>query len=101
MTEPTTSGADRPQPLDLDAAVTGLEQLKAMLQRAGRGEAEAGEVPEAVTGYLRDHKDTLTAAATAVGQEVRSQLLAELYRWRAQLQASGRPARSPPRSSDS
>ena len=72
-----------------EAAVAALESLKEALQRAGNGEAGTPEVQRAVTDYWRDHGDALTTAATAVGEQVRSQILAELYRWKAQLLQQG------------
>jgi hypothetical protein len=98
----------RPEPVE--TAVADLERLKETLQRAGRGEAGATEVQRAVTDYWRDHGDALTTVATAVGEQARSQMLAELYRWKAQLLQQGvgglstpspaRPADERPDSSD-
>jgi hypothetical protein len=62
-----------------------LKRLKETLQRAGSGQTGAGELQRAVNDYMRDHREALTTAAAAVGEQVRSQMLAELYRWRAQL----------------
>jgi hypothetical protein len=69
----------------VEGAVAELERLKETLQRAGSGEVGAGELQRAVNDYVRDHRDALTTAAVAVGEQVRSQMLAELYRLRAQL----------------
>jgi hypothetical protein len=73
----------------VEAAVAALESLKETLQQAGHGEAASTGVQRAVTDYWRDHGDALTTAATAVGEQVRSQMLAELYRWKAQLLQQG------------
>jgi hypothetical protein len=76
---------DTPEPLE--AAQAGLAGIRERLEAAGRGEATAGEVKAALQGYLDVHGPTIKAAAASVGEEARSQVLAELYKWRAQIAA--------------
>jgi hypothetical protein len=72
-------------PEALREAVDGLEQIRDVLQRAGRGASDAGEVRGALVGYWQEHGDALTACAVVVGGQVRSQLVAALLHWRTQL----------------
>jgi hypothetical protein len=70
----------------LEKAVTGLGDLRELLLRADRGEVGAGEFRGELVRFWQGNKDGLTQAAAAVGEQIRHQLLRQLYEWRAQLQ---------------
>lgn len=94
----TNSGDTGPAGLprqELVAAERDLARVRDVLESAGRGEAGAEELKEAVQGYLDEHGTTLRAAASALGEEVRRQTLQELYRWRAQLDAQLKERKPP------
>ena len=96
MTRPTDP--ERPDPSSpLTAATSDLERLQEVLRRAASGRAGVGEVTEAAARYWSDHGEALQATAAALGEEVRRQMLAELYRMRAQLaqQLQRRPSPAP------
>jgi hypothetical protein len=84
MTVPTGSESSGRLP-GVEDAVAGLDELKQTLRRAAGGQEGATRVQQAVQDYVRAHHEALTMAAAAVGEEVRSLILAQLYRWRAQL----------------
>jgi len=71
----------------LVAAVEDLSHLRELLMTAGRGEVSASVVRASLQEYWHAHGSTLRAAAVSVGEELRRQSLAELYKWRAQLDA--------------
>jgi hypothetical protein len=72
-------------PADVRAAIADLGRLRDLLQRAGRGEPELGQMRAALADFWRDHGNVLTGAARAVGEQLRLTALQALYRWRAQL----------------
>jgi hypothetical protein len=80
----------------LQSAEADLSRVRDSLAAATRGDLDAAELPAALRTYLDQHGPTLRAAATAVGEEVRRQLLEQLYAWRAQLE-SQLGSRPPPR----
>jgi hypothetical protein len=67
--------------------VEDLSAVREQLMSAGRGEVSAGVVRASLQEYWHAHGSTLRAAAVSVGEELRKQSLAELYKWRAQLDA--------------
>lgn len=69
----------------MTAAASDLGRLQELLQRFVQGQAEFGEVERSLSDYWREHGQSLAAAAAAVGEEGRGQMLAQLYAWRAQL----------------
>ena len=79
--------AGRGGPESLETAARDLDRVRDLLLAAGRGQAGAEEVKASVTGYLDLHGPAQREAARSVGENLRVQLLAELYRWRAQLDA--------------
>jgi hypothetical protein len=84
MTTPTDPG--RPDPAaQMEAATADLQHLQDLLRRAGQGQAGAGEVTESLNRYWSDHRDAFKIAARALGEEVRGQMLDQLYRMREQL----------------
>jgi hypothetical protein len=84
MTTPTPPEPSA-TPESVTAAVSDLERLQELLQRAGQSQADLGEVTQALSGYWRDHSRSVAAVAAGLGEEVRRQMLAELYTWRARL----------------
>jgi hypothetical protein len=90
-----------PTPESLERAEADLGEIRDLLVAAGRGGASATELQAALQRYLRAHSPALQEAAYALGEEVRVQLLEELYRWRAQLESQlgarpGEQAAQPP-----
>ena len=83
MTEDAHTDAAQP----LARATQDLSRVRERLAAAGRGEATATDLQNALRDYWRDHGSTIRAAAAAVGEDVRNQALTELYKWRAQLNA--------------
>ncbi|HET8588492.1 MAG TPA: hypothetical protein VFM01_02585 [Nakamurella sp.] len=81
----TTGGESSGRVSGVEDALADLDELKETLRRAAGGQEGATRLQQAVQDYVRDHHEALTMAAAAVGEEVRSQILAQLYRWRAQL----------------
>ena len=77
----------------LVAAVEDLSRVRELLITAGRGEVSASVVRASLQEYWHAHRSTLRAAAVSVGEELRRQSLAELYKWRAQLDAQLKDAR--------
>jgi hypothetical protein len=75
-----------PEPPALQPAIDDLARLRELLLRAGRGDAPVNDVLPGVQRFWSAHKEELALAATAVGEQVRQQLLDKLYRWREQLQ---------------
>lgn len=85
MTTPTDPGQpDRVA--RMEAATADLEHLQDLLRRAAQGQAGAGEVMKWVDHYRGDHGDALKAAAGALGEEVRGQMLEQLYRMHEQVE---------------
>lgn len=84
MTTPTPPGHSA-LPESMTAAASDLERLQELLRRAGQGQADLGEVTQSLSGYWRDHNESLAVAAAGLGEEVRRQMLAELCTWRARL----------------
>jgi hypothetical protein len=85
MTTPTAPGQpDRAA--QMEAATADLEHLQDLLRRAAQGQAGGSEVMEWVRHYRSDHGDALKAAAGALGEEVRGQMLDQLYRMREQVE---------------
>ena len=77
-----------------------LADVRELLQAAARGDADTTQVTESLRGYLDEHGPALRSAAAATGEEVRQQLLRQLYGWRSQLDQqlgnrSGPPGASP------
>jgi hypothetical protein len=70
------------------AAVTGLASLRELLRAVERGQLSAVDVPGAVREYLDTHGPSIRAATAAVGEELRRQILAQLYEWRASMSPS-------------
>jgi hypothetical protein len=71
----------------MKAAETDLDELHEILMAASRGETSPSKVREALAKYLRQNGPSLRAAAAALGEQTRRQTLAELYKWREQLNA--------------
>ena len=97
-----SQGAGNTSPLQeepLRAAAADLEKVRGTLEAAARGDASPQAVKDAVTQYLADHHSAIRESAAAVAEEARLQTLAELYRWRAQLNvqlgSTGRVEREP------
>jgi hypothetical protein len=90
---------ETPEPLD--TATADLGHLRELLLAAGGGNANVNEVEESVRDYLGTHGPAIRDAATAVTEELRVQTLAELYKWRdqlnTQLQAGTHTPSSPPK----
>ncbi len=80
----------------LDAATADLERLQAVLRRAAQGQAGVGEVTDSLRSYWQDNGAALTAAATALGDEVRRQMLGQLYQMRDRLDEQLGNRTSPP-----
>lgn len=78
---------------DLAAANAALGRVRETLEAASRSQAEPTEVKQSLEEYLNDHGPALQQAATALTDEVRQQTLAELYKWRDQLDAQLRATR--------
>lgn len=78
------------------AAVAGLARLREQLIAASRGQGGAADVKGALQEFLDAHGPTIQAAASSVGEELRRQVLAELYKWRASLDLSESPPISRP-----
>jgi hypothetical protein len=74
-------------PARVDAAIAGLNDLRDRLLRAERGEAAPDELWNALTSYRRDHGLLLRTVAWSMGELVRVQALAALYKWKEQLSA--------------
>lgn len=87
MTEREGAVPGPPRPDPLAAAADELAQVRERLIAAGRGEADSAEVGASLKEYLETHRPALQEAAASLGEEVRQQALAELYRWRAELEA--------------
>jgi hypothetical protein len=88
--------AGDPPDEQLRAAEADLARLRESLRAAGRGELDAGELWASSREYLEQHGPVIRGVAATVGEEVRRQLLAQLYGWRRQLDAqlgSGRGQR--------
>ena len=94
MTGPTVPSGPVTQAA-FDHAAEELGRLRDLLQRAGRGQVDPRQVQRAVHDFMHDHGDALSLAATSVGEQVRLQVLAQLYQWRTQLaqQRTGDQAR--------
>jgi hypothetical protein len=71
----------------LEAATHDLERLRERLQAAARGDTSGRELTDAVGTYWQDHEPALRLAAASLTEETRLRALAELYRWREQLDA--------------
>jgi hypothetical protein len=69
----------------LEAAEADLNRVRESLAAAGRGEVDATELINALRAYLDQHGPAFRSAAAAVGEDVRRQLLEQLYSWRTQL----------------
>ena len=63
-----------------------LAEIRESLLAAGRGDVAVMELTDSLRGYLEQHGPVLRMAAVSVGEEVRRQLLAQLYGWRGQLE---------------
>ena len=70
----------------LQAAEADLANVRQTVLSVARGDADAMELKDSVRSYLDQHGPVLRAAAAAVGEEVRRQLLDQLYRWRRQVE---------------
>jgi len=84
MTRPT-EGLGQQSEASIEAAIRDLAQLRQQLLRASRGDVAAAEVRDSLRGYWSSHRSVLTAAVAAVGEQVRLQVLQQLYDWRSQL----------------
>jgi hypothetical protein len=76
-----------------ESAITDVREL---LQAAARGDVDAAQVTESLQGYLEQHGPALRSSAAAAGEEVRQQLLRQLYGWRSQLDQQLGPRSGPP-----
>jgi hypothetical protein len=93
------SGEDRAGVIEegqLEAAEADLRRIREALAAAARGELDATGLTGSMREYLDQHGPVLRSAATAVGEEVRRQLLDQLYRWRTQLDEQLGDHRRPP-----
>jgi len=79
-----------------ESATAALEELHRLLVAAGEGNAEPKEVVVAMKAYWSNHDDVLRTAASAMGEQVRLQVLQELYKWRDQLASQIIPRSSAP-----
>jgi hypothetical protein len=88
----------RPSDEPWAAATADLQRLQALLRRAAQGQADVGQVKESLRSYWQDNGAALTTAAAALSDEVRRQMLAELYEMRSRLgQQLGNRTSPPPR----
>ena len=68
------------------AAQADLAGIRERLVAARKGDTTTGvDLIASLKGYLDTHGPALQAAAASVGEEVRRQALAELYKWRTQI----------------
>ena len=68
-----------------EAAEAALADIRESLLAAARGDVNAADLSRSLLGYFEQHGPVLQSAAVAVGEQVRRQLLEQLYGWRAQL----------------
>jgi hypothetical protein len=71
----------------LASAEADLAHVRELLLAAQRGTARPSEIQETLQQYVTNHGPALQAAAAALTDEARQQTLAELYKWRKQLNA--------------
>lgn len=82
------------------AAQAALGHIRESLLAAERGDVDATELRRSLLGYWEEHGPVLRSAAVTVGEEVRRQLLEQLYGWREQLDDQlGSHRRPPPETS--
>jgi hypothetical protein len=86
MSESQT-GPDRRSPEPLASATEELAHVRELLAAAGRGEADLEDLKGSLQGYLGAHGPALKQSAASLTEEMRQKTLAELYKWRAQLQS--------------
>ncbi|GAB2651035.1 hypothetical protein [Kribbella swartbergensis] len=67
------------------AVLSGLEDLKAQLQAAGRSELSAPELQRSMAAFWHDHGPVLHQVKNAVLESLRIQALELAYEWRRQL----------------
>ena len=100
MTGEGDARADKEPREPLDIARADLEHIRETVQRATRGEVQPEDLKDTLQNYWREHGPTVKDAASSLTEEVRLQVLGELYKWReqlsAQLQAPERSSRSSP-----
>jgi hypothetical protein len=68
-----------------EAAEDALARVRECLLAAAQGDVDATDLRRSLLGYVEQHGPVLRSAAVAVGEEVRRQLLEQLYGWRDQL----------------
>ena len=71
----------------LEAAREDLDGVRETLRAATHGDADAVALTDSLRAYLDRHGPTLRSVGAAIGEEVRVQLLQQLYAWRSQLEA--------------
>jgi hypothetical protein len=80
----------------IEAAEAALAHVRESLLAAARGDVDATDLRRSLLGYVDQHGPALRGAAATVGEEVRRQLLEQLYGWRAQLDDQLGSHRRPP-----
>jgi hypothetical protein len=86
-----------PTPESLEGAEAELGEIRRLLAAAGRGQVSVTDLQAALQRYLDRNGEALRDAAWSVGEQLRTRMIEELYRWRAQLQSqlpSGPPTGS-------
>jgi hypothetical protein len=68
-----------------EAAEAALDDIRESLLAAARGDVDATDLKRSLLGYFEQHGPVLQSTAVTVGEEVRRQLLEQLYGWRDQL----------------
>lgn len=71
--------------VQLETAVGDLTQIRESLVAAARTDLAATDLTDSLREYVERHGPVLRSAAASVGEEVRRQLLEQLYGWREQL----------------
>lgn len=79
-----------------EAAEAALAKIRESLLAAAQGDVDANDLRRSLLGYMEQHGPVLRSAAVAVGEEVRRQLLEQLYGWRDQLDDQLGSHRKPP-----
>ena len=68
-----------------EAAEAALDHIRESLLATARGDVDATDLRRSLLGYFEQHGPVLRSAAVTVGEQVRRQLLEQLYGWRDQL----------------
>jgi hypothetical protein len=82
MSEPT-----KPVALSQEGLQNAVADIAALLLQLGQGQQGAGDVQQVLDTFWTQHGDALSASAATLGEQVRQQLLAQLYGWRGQLES--------------